>query len=137
MTFQTHFLLGTMAVRYSLLLIINSWCSQCCAGTSSTNQSVCSASRSNIIVSTSSLYQWPEVEEWLLHLLVQTSYSTENSSNLSLFTSRRHCCLTLMHLSILGPTTPHTGHRWGLVGIIRDLHMNFDPRGGAFDQFVS
>ena len=38
-----------------------------------------------------------------------------------------------MHLSILGPTTPHTGHRWGLVGIIRDLHVNFDPRGGAFD----
>ena len=37
----------------------------------------------------------------------------------------------VMHLSILGPTTPHTGHRWGLVGIIRDLHMNFDPRGGA------
>ena len=42
----------------------------------------------------------------------------------------------IMHLSILGPTTPHTGHRWGLVGIIRDLHVNFDPRGGAFDQFV-
>ena len=41
----------------------------------------------------------------------------------------------VMHLSILGPTTPHTGHRWGLVGIIRDLHVNFDPRGGAFDQF--
>ena len=39
----------------------------------------------------------------------------------------------VMHLSILGPTTPHTGHRWGLVGIIRDLHVNFDPRGGAFD----
>ena len=38
-----------------------------------------------------------------------------------------------MHLSILGPTTPHTGHRWGLVGIIRNLHVNFDPRGGAFD----
>ena len=41
-----------------------------------------------------------------------------------------------MHLSILGPTNPHTGHRWGLVGIIRDLHVNFDPRGGAFDQAV-
>ena len=41
--------------------------------------------------------------------------------------------LKVMHLSILGPTTPHTGHRWGLVGIIRDLHVNFDPRGGAFD----
>ena len=41
-----------------------------------------------------------------------------------------------MHLSILGPTTPHTGHRWGLVGIIHDLHVNFDPRGGAFDQFA-
>ena len=27
----------------------------------------------NYTVSTSSLYQWPEVEEWLLHLLVQTS----------------------------------------------------------------
>ena len=38
-----------------------------------------------------------------------------------------------MHLSILGPTTPHTGHRWGLVGIFYDLHVNFDPRGGAFD----
>ena len=38
-----------------------------------------------------------------------------------------------MHLSILCPTTPHMGHRWGLVGINRDLHVNFDPRGGAFD----
>ena len=47
-----------------------------------------------------------------------------------------HLCLDVMHLSILGPTTPHTGHRWGLVGIIRDLHVNFDPRGGAFDQFA-
>ena len=42
----------------------------------------------------------------------------------------------VMHLSILGPTTPHMGHRWGLVGIICDLHVNFDPRGGAFDQFA-
>ena len=49
---------------------------------------------------------------------------------------RRQYCKTLMHLSILGPTTPHTGCRWGLVGIIRDLHVNFDPRGGAFDQFA-
>ena len=39
-----------------------------------------------------------------------------------------------MHLSILGPTTPHTGHRWGSIG--GDLHVNFDPRGGAFDQFA-
>ena len=39
----------------------------------------------------------------------------------------------VMHLLILCPTTPHTGHRWGLVGINRDLHVNFDPRGGAFD----
>ena len=39
----------------------------------------------------------------------------------------------IMHLSILCPTTPHMGHRWGLVGINRDLHVNFDPRGGAFD----
>ena len=38
-----------------------------------------------------------------------------------------------MRLSILCPTTPHTGHRWGLVGINRYLHVNFDPRGGAFD----
>ena len=38
-----------------------------------------------------------------------------------------------MHLSILRPTTPHKGHRWGLVGINRDWHVNFDPRGGAFD----
>ena len=32
-----------------------------------------------------------------------------------------------------------TGHRWGLVLINRDLHMNFDLRGGVFDpspQFV-
>ena len=55
----------------------------------------------NYTVSTSSLYQWPEVEEWLLHLLESSAdfkvsvYSAENSSNLSLFTSRRHCCLTL------------------------------------------
>ena len=39
----------------------------------------------------------------------------------------------LMHLSILCPTTPHRRHRWGLVGINRDLHVNFDLRGGAFD----
>ena len=25
------------------------------------------------------------------------------------------------------------GHRWGLVGINCDLHVNFDLRGGAFD----
>ena len=25
------------------------------------------------------------------------------------------------------------GHRWGLVGISPDLHVNFDSRGGAFD----
>ena len=30
-------------------------------------------------------------------------------------------------------TYQYTGHRWGLVGINCDLHVNFDPRGGAFD----
>ena len=44
-----------------------------------------------------------------------------------------HSYILIMHLSILRPTTPHTGHRWGLVVINRDLHVNFDPRGGAFD----
>jgi hypothetical protein len=41
--------------------------------------------------------------------------------------------VSFMHLSILGPTTPHTGLRWGLVGIIHNMHVNFDPRGRALD----
>ena len=35
---------------------------------------------------------------------------------------------SVMHLSILRPIRDTGG-----VGINRDLHMNFDPRGGAFD----
>jgi hypothetical protein len=30
------------------------------------------------------------------------------------------------------PHYPHTAP-WGLVGIILNMHMNFDPSGGAFD----
>ena len=31
---------------------------------------------------------------------------------------------------------PHYPPYGTQVGIIRDLHVNFDPRGGAFDQFA-
>ena len=53
----------------------------CCTGAANAvqelqpqiSQFVLPQDHNNYTVSTSSLYQWPEVEEWLLHLLVQTS----------------------------------------------------------------
>ena len=39
----------------------------------------------------------------------------------------------VMHLSILGPPPPYWTQVGLAVGINPDLHVNFDPRGGAFD----